>query len=82
MNTTTKEGIEVKVGQVWRDLDKRMENRCVRVIAVKDGKVTVSRTNPTTGWTADSTTKLSIRRMHKTSTGWALVPNADAERQP
>lgn len=69
----TKEKIEVKVGQVWCDLDKRMNGRCVRVISVEDGKASVAATNPTNGWTAERTTKLSIRRMHKSSTGWALV---------
>lgn len=63
----TKEGVEVKVGQIWRDLDKRMNGRQVKVLAVAFGKVEVE--NQATG----SRTKLSIRRMHKGATGWALV---------
>lgn len=76
----TKEGIEVKAGQVWRDLDKRMSNRCVRVLSVADGKATVARTNPTAGWVSNITTKLSIRRMHKGSTGWALVQDVNRSK--
>jgi hypothetical protein len=76
MNTmnTTKEGIEVKAGQMWRDLDKRMDHRCVRVVSVTEGKATVARTDPVTGQTDERTTKLSVSRMHRHSSGWALVP--------
>lgn len=74
----TREGIEVKPGQVWRDLDKRMNHRCVRVVSCGvDGKATVARTNPTTGFVSENTTKLSTSRMHKSSTGWALVQDAN-----
>lgn len=62
----TKEGIEVKVGQVWQDLDKRMHGRKRTVIEVQDGKAHMDGTPKT---------KVSIRRMHKGSTGWALVKN-------
>ena len=61
----TKEGVEVKPGQVWRDLDKRMQGRLVTVVSVADGKAQV-----TNGVTK---TRLSIQRMHKTSTGFELV---------
>lgn len=70
---TTIEGILVEPGQVWKDLDKRMDGRHVRVISVADGKATVARTNPENGWTSDNTTTVSVRRMHKSSTGWAFV---------
>lgn len=69
----TKDGVRVKPGQVWKDLDKRTNGRHVRVISVADGKALVARTNPATGWTSDNTSRLSVRRMHKGSTGWALV---------
>ena len=69
---TTKEGIEVKVGQVWRDLDKRM-SRVVTVCEVSDGKAIVR-----TGWGASGQkSTISIRRMHKHSSGWELVQNVD-----
>lgn len=60
----TKEGIEVKPGQVWQDLDKRMSNRKCTVLAVLDGKAHMG---------GVPKTKVSISRMHKSSTGWMLV---------
>lgn len=63
---TTKEGIEVKRGQVWRDLDKRMNGRTVTVLRVLEGfahcRSVVGRD-----------TRLAIARMHRHSTGWELV---------
>lgn len=60
----TKEGIEVKPGQVWRDLDKRMRGRVVTVLSVADGVAQVR---------GAIKTKLSVRRMHRHSNGWQLV---------
>lgn len=68
----TKEGIKVKNGQVWRDLDKRMEGRKCVVINVFNGK---ARMQSVASFTVPSTI-VSIRRMHKSSTGWALVSDA------
>lgn len=65
----TKEGIEVQVGQVWQDLDKRMAGRQRTVIAVRDGKAHMGGA-PNSGVVV---TKISIARMHKSSTGWKLV---------
>lgn len=63
-SNVTKEGIEVMPGQVWQDLDKRMNGRKRKVLAVENGKAIMD------GYPK---TKVSIRRMHKGSTGWALV---------
>lgn len=70
----TKDGIEVKQGQIWRDLDKRQPNRHCKVSSVRDGKAIMILC------TADGRTinamrevKISVARMHKSSTGWALV---------
>lgn len=70
----TKENIELKVGQVWRDLDKRMNGRERKIVAVvgKPGKVLmdepaadfINKFNPT--W-------VSVARMYRHSTGWELV---------
>lgn len=68
----TKEGIEVKSGQVWRDLDKRMGNRQCRVVDVADGKARMQSIHSATV----PATKVSIKRMHKNSTGWVLVQEA------
>ena len=69
----TKEGIEVKAGQVWRDLDKRMHGRTVTVIFAVSGVAIVKGVR---------TTELAIRRMHHHSTGWKLVssPPGDEEQ--
>lgn len=67
----TKEGIEVKVGQEWRDLDKRMEGRVCRVVDVADGKAKLQSIHGSV-----PPTRVSVRRMHKSSTGWALVDDS------
>lgn len=75
----TKEGIEVKPGQVWRDLDKRIPNRHCKVVAVEMVKAVMRECRPDgsdlLGLSLSTTTKISIHRMHKSSTGWALVPD-------
>jgi len=69
----TKEGIEVKPGQVWRDLDKRMNARTVKVWRIADGYAACFvLVNGQSG----KITTLAIRRMHKSSTGWELVKDA------
>lgn len=73
MSTLTKEGIKVEVGQVWLDLDKRMDGRKRVVVAIEDDKAVMG--NPTMP-TAPKV-RVSIRRMHKSSTGWALVPKTE-----
>lgn len=65
----TKDGIEVRVGQVWRDLDVRMNGRTRKVIEVKNGKAVMQSPLQPSGMK----TKVSIKRMHKSSTGWELV---------
>ena len=65
----TKEGIEVKVGQVWKDLDPRMNGRLRRVVAIEHGKAVTEPAFMDGG----HRTRISVRRMHKGSTGWQLV---------
>lgn len=66
----TKEGIEVRPGQIWRDLDKRMPGRKVKVWRVVDGHAACFvLVNGQSG----KITTLAVRRMHKHSTGWELV---------
>ncbi|MGU7773733.1 hypothetical protein ACV229_26565 [Burkholderia sp. MR1-5-21] len=60
----TKEEIEVRPGQVWRDLDKRSNGRTRRVLSIEDGKAVLE---------GPPKSKVSISRMHRHSTGWALV---------
>lgn len=61
----TPEGIKVEIGQVWRDLDKRMTNREEEVIAIRNGKVQLGGYPKT--W-------VSIRRLRKPL--WQLVPKS------
>lgn len=61
---TTKEGIEVQIGQKWRDLDKRMNGRTIEVRAVANGYAFFG---------PSLKRKIAIRRMHHHSTGFALV---------
>ena len=62
--TTTKDGIEVKPGQVWRYLDKRMGDRTVTVLTVAHGFAMVK---------GAKLSRLAIARMHRHSTGWELI---------
>ncbi len=69
---TTKDGIKVEIGQIWRDCDERMAggNRRCRVVALNPamGKAQMENIHgPFKTW-------VSVRRMHKHSTGWELVP--------
>ncbi len=66
----TPEGIEVKIGQVWRDLDKRNINRRVKVEFVNSERATVRNVF------GGNATYIQLRRMKKGSTGWALEPQA------
>jgi hypothetical protein len=60
----TKDGIEVKPGQRWRDLDKRMRGRVITVIEVRSGFAHFHHARKG---------RISIHRMHNHSTGWELV---------
>ena len=76
----TKEGIEVKVGQIWQDLDKRMGGRQVEVISVDEWcsgmeKVWKALVIPRPGFDGVSS-RIRISRMHKHSTGWKLIREA------
>lgn len=69
----TKEGVLVEVGQIWRDLDKRMSGRTVKVVRLGnmsfEGSVRIRNAaseHGTERW-------LAVRRMHRGSTGWMLV---------
>lgn len=69
----TKNGVRVLVGQVWRDLDKRMGHRFCKVIAVGNGFATMQRCSEGGFPVTDRVTRVSIQRMHEHSTGWRLV---------
>ena len=64
---TTREGVLVEPGQIWRDRDKRMYGRLLKILAVEYGIATVQ--SPSGGtWT-----RISVARMRPISTGFDLV---------
>ena len=69
---TTKEGVLVEPGQIWRDRDKRMYGRLVKILAVEHGIATVQ--SPSGG----TRTKISVARMRPISTGFDLVSYGSA----
>ncbi|MFI5702616.1 hypothetical protein ACIA78_21530 [Streptomyces xanthochromogenes] len=64
---TTREGILVRRGQIWEDLDTRRNQRRVVVEFAKSGRVQVRAHYGTRRST------VSVSRMHKHSTGFRLV---------
>ena len=76
MSAVTKDGVVVKVGQVWRDLDKRTRRTVTveRIIERPAGH----------GWHAEvissngARSRIAIKRMHRHGQGFALV----SESQP
>lgn len=71
---------EVKVGQVWQDCDKRMSGRCIRVMAIKDGKALCSRAVQSSWgeWfrLPGRQVRISLSRFKPTSTGYRLLEDA------
>ncbi|MEU9599714.1 hypothetical protein AB0E06_23240 [Streptomyces sp. NPDC048109] len=64
---TTREGILVRRGQIWEDLDTRQSKRRVVIEFVKSGRARVRAHYGTRRST------ISVSRMHKHSTGFRLV---------
>ncbi|WP_412075468.1 hypothetical protein ACLF6K_05970 [Streptomyces xanthophaeus] len=64
---TTREGILVRRGQIWEDLDTRQNQRRVVIEFVKSGRARVRAHYGTRRST------ISVSRMHKHSTGFRLV---------
>lgn len=72
MSAITKEGIEVQVDQVWRDLDKRL-NRTIVVERV-DSHKGIAHVLSSKG----ARSRIAIKRMHKYAQGFELVGAAAA----
>lgn len=62
----TRDGIEVRVGQVWRDLDRRANGRTITVVRVDARGGFAWYSEPRRG-------RISISRMHRHHNGWTLV---------
>lgn len=76
----TRDGVEVKPGQVWRDLDKRMDGRRVQVVEVTNGKAVVVGLSGNGAVNPFSKSRISVARMHRSSTGWELVSRTPTPR--
>lgn len=74
----TKEGVAVKVGQVWMDMDRRMDGRHCKVIGVAEGRALMNRCTAEGRVVTEAITKVAVARMHRGSTGWTLVREASA----
>lgn len=75
-DSTTRDGVEVKPGQVWRDLDKRMDGRRVQVVEVTNGKAVVVGLSGNGAVNPFSRSRISVARMHRSSSGWELASQA------
>jgi hypothetical protein len=76
MDRTNKHGARVAVGQIWRDLDKRMTGRHCRVIGFDaNDRALMLRVDCDTGIRLGdaSPTRVSIDRMRPMHNGWELV---------
>jgi hypothetical protein len=71
--------IEVKVGQVWADNDKRSEGRHVRVVAIErlHRRAVVRRCSSTGEFTGAQVTRIRLERFKPTSTGYRLVSDPE-----
>jgi hypothetical protein len=75
VSNVTKEGITVRAGQVWRDLDKRSD-RTVTVIEVQPDALPHPYAYVRTS--AGRYTRVRISRMHWHAQGYALVSEPQA----
>lgn len=67
---------EVKVGQVWKDCDKRMGNRFLFVLKLEDGKAVCSLCDVLGAVTTQRQTRISVKRMIPGATGYRLLREA------
>lgn len=73
--------VEVRVGQVWADNDKRSEGRRLRVDEVSSTHATVTPVDvhgqPTPSVLRARRTRIRLDRFKPTATGYRLVEEAD-----
>lgn len=65
---TNRDGILIRPGQMWRDLNPRSKGRMISVSAVKGGVATV--------FDGNRTPTLDVARMYPNSRGYELVGSA------
>jgi desulfoferrodoxin (superoxide reductase-like protein) len=61
---------EVRVGQIWRDNDKRNYTRWVEVVSIEGEKATVINLE------TRKQTRISLKRFKPNATGYVLVKDA------
>lgn len=66
---------EVKIGQIWLDCDKRMQNRKLRVERIENGYA-FCRHWSNFGGVSGRETRIRLDRFRKNSTGFLLVTDA------
>lgn len=73
------EDIQVKVGQVWVDNDKRSTGRHVKVMAIEvvDKRAVVRPCNPSGGLIGARITRIRLDRFRPTGTGYRLVRDVE-----
>ena len=59
--------MEVKAGQIWKDNDKRVGERFLKILELQDDKAVVVNVE------TNKKTKISLTRFKPTSTGYVLV---------
>lgn len=62
----------VRIGQIWMDCDKRMQNRKVQVTRI-EGDYAFCRHWAQIGGASGRETRIRLDRFKKSSTGWLLV---------
>lgn len=78
-------GTEIHVDQVWADNDSRSEGRTLRVVAIEsDSRRAVCTVLTDRGGETPArsrTVRISVDRLHPTTTGYRLVEQADVESE-
>jgi hypothetical protein len=67
------EHIEVKVGQVWEDCDKRMKRRRIEIVRLEDE---FAQCYAYTQGKGTRTVRIRLNRFHPNATGYRLIKDA------
>ena len=69
----------VKINQIWKDNDKRVSDRYLKVFKIEDSKAHcyVSNSEDFQETETPKTTKVSIKRFKPNSTGYKLIHDAE-----
>lgn len=73
LSRVTKQRGPFEVGQIWRDMDKRMNGRHVKIVRVESPYVFVVTCAPDGSGPSSRETRLAMRRMYVHSTGFECI---------